>query len=239
MTWELISATPSPYARKVRIALQEKNLPFTLKTEVPWDHTTQTPEYNPLEKLPVLIFNDGRPAIYESHFILEWLETKYPEPSLLPSMQDADDRLLVKQIEVVVDGICDALVLAFFEKQRDEDKQSKPWTDRCVTLLAPTATTRFRLTPHQPNAQSRRRTPCTRHLGGAEERRLPSPKPAHVRRHCRRQRTRLHERTMAASQLERTIPSHGEILQSSGRAAEFRQHQAFAAEVYGSRCVMM
>jgi glutathione S-transferase len=135
MTWELISATPSPYARKVRIALQEKNLPFELKTEVPWDHTTQTPQYNPLEKLPVLIFNDGRPAVYESHFILEWLETKYPEPSLLPSIDDADNRLLVKQIEVVVDGICDALVLSFFENQRDEDKRSKPWTDRYVTYL--------------------------------------------------------------------------------------------------------
>lgn len=136
MTWELISATPSPYARKVRIALQEKNLSFNLKTEVPWDHTTKTPEYNPLEKLPVLVFNDGRPAVYESHFILEWLETKYPEPSLLPSIEDADDRLLVKQIEVVVDGICDALVLAFFEKQRDESKQSKPWTDRYEALLS-------------------------------------------------------------------------------------------------------
>lgn len=132
MVWQLISATPSPYARKVRIALQEKDLPFELKTEVPWDHSTQTPQYNPLEKLPVLVFNDGRPAIYESSFILEWLETKYPEHSLLPSIHEADDRLLVKQIEVVVDAICDALVLAFFEGQRDEDKRSKPWTDRSV-----------------------------------------------------------------------------------------------------------
>ena len=135
MTWELISATPSPYARKVRIALQEKNLPFDLKTEVPWDNTTSTPQYNPLEKLPVLILNDGRPAVYESHFILEWLETKYPESSLLPFIDDADDRLLVKQIEVVADGICDALLLSLFENRRDEDKRSKPWTDRCVTLL--------------------------------------------------------------------------------------------------------
>jgi len=130
MVWQLISATPSPYARKVRIALQEKNLPFELKTEVPWDNTTQTPQFNPLEKLPVLVFNDGTPAVYESHFILEWIEAKYPEPSLLPSTEHIDDRLFVKQVEVVVDGICDALVLAFFEGQRDEDKRSKPWTDR-------------------------------------------------------------------------------------------------------------
>jgi glutathione S-transferase len=73
MSYTLISATPSPYARKVRITLQEKGIPFELKTEVPWDSTTETPQYNPLEKLPVLIGKDGK-AVYESHYILEWLE---------------------------------------------------------------------------------------------------------------------------------------------------------------------
>ena len=57
--FQLISATPSPYARKVRIALAEKGLPFKLVTEVPWNSTTVTPKYNPLEKLPVLILEDG------------------------------------------------------------------------------------------------------------------------------------------------------------------------------------
>ena len=33
--YRLISATPSPYARKVRIALAEKAIPFELTTEVP------------------------------------------------------------------------------------------------------------------------------------------------------------------------------------------------------------
>lgn len=126
--WKLISATPSPYARKVRIALQEKGLPFELQTEVPWDSTTKTPQYNPLEKLPVLILDDGKTAIYESHYILEWIEAKYPSPSLLP--EDVDDRLFAKKVEVICDGICDALVLAFFEKLRDEDKQSEPWKAR-------------------------------------------------------------------------------------------------------------
>ena len=41
--YRLISATPSPYARKVRIQLAEKNIPFELITEVPWDNDTQTP----------------------------------------------------------------------------------------------------------------------------------------------------------------------------------------------------
>ena len=126
--WTLISATPSPYARKVRIALKEKGLPFKLQTEVPWDSTTKTKDYNPLEKLPVLILDDGKTAIYESHYIMEWIETKHPEPSLLP--KSVDDRLFAKKVEVICDGICDALVLAFFENKREEDKQSQPWKDR-------------------------------------------------------------------------------------------------------------
>ncbi|KAF2485802.1 glutathione S-transferase [Neohortaea acidophila] len=128
MTWTLISASPSPYARKVRIALQEKNLPFTLQTEVPWDTTTKTPQYNPLEKLPVLILDDGKTAIYESHYIMEWLEAKYPATSLMPD--DVDGKLFAKQVEVITDGICDALVLAFFENKREEGKQSGPWKER-------------------------------------------------------------------------------------------------------------
>jgi len=44
LMFKLISATPSPYARKVRIALQEKGLPFELVTEVPRDSTTSTPK---------------------------------------------------------------------------------------------------------------------------------------------------------------------------------------------------
>jgi glutathione S-transferase len=36
--FKLISATPSPYARKVRIALQEKGLPFELVTEAAGQH---------------------------------------------------------------------------------------------------------------------------------------------------------------------------------------------------------
>lgn len=123
----LISATPSPYARKVRIALAEKQIPFELQTEVPWDSTTQTPQYNPLEKLPVLVLEDGKTAVYESHYILEWIEAKYPTPALLPPLDEVDDRLFAKQVEVVADGVCDALVLAFFEKMRDEKLQSKPW----------------------------------------------------------------------------------------------------------------
>ncbi|MDB5411748.1 MAG: Glutathione S-transferase domain protein [Rubritepida sp.] len=113
--YRLISATPSPYARKVRIALIEKGIPFELQTEVPWHAATATPAYNPLEKLPVLVLPDGT-GVYESRFILEWLEVKHPSPRLLPDMPE--EVLAARQVEVIADGICDAVVLLFFERQR-------------------------------------------------------------------------------------------------------------------------
>lgn len=125
--YKVISATPSPYARKVRIALAEKDIPFELLTEVPWNSDTATPRYNPLEKLPVLIV-DEETSVYESRFILEWIEAKHPEPALIPAGIDA--RLDVKRLEILGDGICDACVLMFWERARAPSVQSKEWTAR-------------------------------------------------------------------------------------------------------------
>ena len=124
--FKLISATPSPYARKVRIALAEKDLAFELLTEVPWDSTTSTPRHNPLEKLPVLLLPDGS-SVYESSYILQYLELKHPQPPLLP--QDADGWLAARKLEVLCDGICDAVVLSHFEKMRGE-RGSPEWLAR-------------------------------------------------------------------------------------------------------------
>ena len=113
--YQLISATPSPYARKVRIALAEKRLPFELLTEVPWDSTTTTPRYNPLEKLPILLLGDGS-SVYESSYILQYLELKHPQVPLVP--KDIDGHLAARKLEVLCDGVCDAVVLSLFEKMR-------------------------------------------------------------------------------------------------------------------------
>ena len=123
----LISATPSPYARKVRIALAEKSLPFELQTEVPWNDDTSLPQHNPLEKLPVLILDDGT-AIWESSHILEWIERKHPQPPLLPA--DDDGILAHKRMDVLATGVCDAFLLVFFERMRPAEHQSQPWADR-------------------------------------------------------------------------------------------------------------
>lgn len=123
---KLISAAPSPYARKVRIALAEKGIPFDLLTEVPWDSTTSSPKHNPLEKLPVLLLEDGS-SVYESSFILQYLELKYPQHPLLPP--DVDGILAARKFEVLCDGLCDAMVLTFFERLR-KDAASPEWVAR-------------------------------------------------------------------------------------------------------------
>ena len=123
----LISATPSPYARKVRIALAEKSIPFTLQTEVPWNDDTTLPQHNPLEKLPVLILDTGE-TVWESSHILEWIERKYPTPPLLPA--DDDGILAHKRMDALATGVCDAFLLLFFERMRPPAQQSAPWVER-------------------------------------------------------------------------------------------------------------
>lgn len=122
----LLSATPSPYARKARIALAEKGIAFELVTEVPWHADAQAPRHNPLGKIPVLIPDDGGEPVYESRFILEWLEAKHPRPRLLPD--DADGVLAARRLEVLADGVCDAAVLSLLEATREQPSQV--WIDR-------------------------------------------------------------------------------------------------------------
>lgn len=125
--YRLISATPSPYARKVRIQLAEKNIPFELVTEVPWDNDTKTPQFNPLEKLPILICDNGE-TVYESRYVNEWVEMQHPDPPLMP--KDKNGILLAKRYEVLADGICDACVLVFWERARPDGARSEEWTAR-------------------------------------------------------------------------------------------------------------
>ena len=88
MAFTLINARPSPYGRKVAIALQEKGLEYEVVYDRPWNEGSCTPDYSPLEQLPILVSEEGE-KIYDSPYILEWLETRFPQPPLLPEPVDA------------------------------------------------------------------------------------------------------------------------------------------------------
>ncbi len=124
---KLIGSLTSPFVRKVRIALMEKNLPFELIIDPPMEAGTKVPDYNPLGKIPVLI-GDDESVWYDSDVIIEFLEVDYPQAALLP--QDRRAALAVRKTMALADGVIDAGVLIYLERRRSVDKQDGAWIDR-------------------------------------------------------------------------------------------------------------
>ena len=124
---KLIIAKPSPYARKARVALIEKGIEFETVVENPWLPETRVANTNPLGKIPALVLDDGR-VIHDSKVIVEYLETLNAPPALIPPSPDL--RIAHKQIEVIADGISDAIVLIRLEGTRPVAMQSSDWVRR-------------------------------------------------------------------------------------------------------------
>lgn len=129
---KLIGSLTSPFVRKTRIALIEKNIPFELMIDMPMNADTKVANYNPLGKVPVLIGNDDS-VWFDSSLLTEYLETLdlprgVAQVPLLP--QDRRAALPVRQTLVLADGVADAGVLIFLEKRRDADKQDPKWVAR-------------------------------------------------------------------------------------------------------------
>src|SRR5687767_13382159 len=81
----LYDAVPSSNSDRVKIALQEKGLPYDRVTLDLAKKEQKRPEFlrlNPYGKVPV-IDDDGR-VLFESCIINEYLEEQYPKLSLMP-----------------------------------------------------------------------------------------------------------------------------------------------------------
>ena len=124
---KLIIAKPSPFARKARIAILEKGIQCDIVVDNPWLPDTQVTRANPLGKVPALVLDDNR-VVHDSKVIVEYLETLNSKPILIPV--DPLLRIEHKQIEVIADGICDAVVLISLEGGRPADKRSEEWIER-------------------------------------------------------------------------------------------------------------
>jgi glutathione S-transferase len=72
----------SPFSRKVRIVLAEKNLDFHMEVEETWERRHEFLALNPTGEVPVLIEPDST-VLADSIGICEYLEEKYPEPNLI------------------------------------------------------------------------------------------------------------------------------------------------------------
>ena len=114
----------SPFVRKVRLALEEKRIPYEYVHARSSEPNSPVPQHNPLSKIPVLITDSGK-ALYDSPVIVEYLEGLVREPSLIPA--DFESRIEVKRWEALGDGILDATVLTSHDYDR---VQSAQWHKR-------------------------------------------------------------------------------------------------------------
>ncbi|MCS6891430.1 MAG: glutathione S-transferase family protein [Rhodovarius sp.] len=71
----------SPYARKVRLALAEKRIPFELRIEKVWERRPEFLAMNPAGTVPVFLDENGL-CIAESSAICEYLDEAYPDITL-------------------------------------------------------------------------------------------------------------------------------------------------------------
>jgi glutathione S-transferase len=124
---KLISASTSPFARKVRVVLAEKNVEYRLVEQSPWDAGYPMHAYSPLGKVPVLMLDDGT-ALYDSRVIVEYLDDLAPMPRLIP--ESSGQRLAVKRWEALADGVSDAIFSIAIERRRPASLQSEDWVER-------------------------------------------------------------------------------------------------------------
>lgn len=129
---KLIASLTSPYARKVRIVLQEKRIECPLTVDVPWNDDTHVPDFNPLGKVPVLVLDDGS-TLFDSRVIVDYLDHVSPVAKLIPS--DHRQAVQVKRWEALADGVCDAAATIFIERNRRGNTQPDAWVERQFTKL--------------------------------------------------------------------------------------------------------
>lgn len=72
----------SPFARKVRLVLAEKRLPFEMQLEKVWERRPEYLAMNPAGTVPTLIEENGL-VIADSGVICEYLDEAYPDNPLL------------------------------------------------------------------------------------------------------------------------------------------------------------
>ncbi|HWC89470.1 MAG TPA: glutathione S-transferase N-terminal domain-containing protein, partial [Pirellulales bacterium] len=106
----LRSALPSPFGRKVRIAISLIGFDNDVKVEAAdtGDVNDSVRRQNPLGKIPVLIAEDGN-AYYDSRVILEYLDHRAAGGKIVP--HDGTQRLLALRLQALADGILDASIL--------------------------------------------------------------------------------------------------------------------------------
>ncbi len=131
----------SPFVRKVRVALAEKNLPYESIPVMPFGPREEFMKISPLGKIPVLE-RDGF-TVPDSSVIIAYLERTDPQPSLYPT--DPQDFARALFLEEYADTrVADKLTTPFFQRfvranilkeEPDEAKVQQALTEEIPPVL--------------------------------------------------------------------------------------------------------
>ena len=125
----LRSSPPSPFGRKVKLALGilglEKDV--TIEKADPTDANDTIRKQNPVGKIPALILEDGT-VLYDSPVILEYLDLRAGGAKIIPREPNA--RFAALTLQALCDGILDACILLVYEgRWRPAEMHVQKWTD--------------------------------------------------------------------------------------------------------------
>ena len=118
---KLLGTHTSPYVRKARLVLLEKNIPHDYVVDPPREPGSLVARVNPLGRIPALILDDET-CVFDSPVIAEYVDTLNDNPILIPR-NDAKARMRVRRWEALADGIADSAVVVRTEVIRPAEKQ--------------------------------------------------------------------------------------------------------------------
>lgn len=116
---KLYGSPNSPYARKTRILIKEKNLPVEFVLEDPWAEDSPLAGRNPFNKVPVLEVGPDN-YLFESIFIAHYLDNLDGQP-LQPL--DAEGYWHAQWWQALGNGIIDSVIARLLETRRPPEKQ--------------------------------------------------------------------------------------------------------------------
>jgi len=98
---KLHGALLSPFVRKVRVVLGEKQVPYDLVPANPFEKSPAFLKLSPLGRIPALEDEQGR-SLADSSVIAEYLEERFPKPPLFPT--DPYERARTRWFDEYADG---------------------------------------------------------------------------------------------------------------------------------------
>ena len=124
---KLHGSPTSPYVRKARVLLAEKQAQYEFIEEDPWPADSPIPSRNPLGKVPALDTGDGN-YLFESPLIVQYIDQTVGKP--LEPKRKSEHFWKHQWWMALAQGILDAAVTRIVETRRPPEKQMQEKLER-------------------------------------------------------------------------------------------------------------